>query len=140
MLWGVPSPAANNFDNAVEVLFWELSLAANCADEGSSTSFSETCKARRRMGTGTDGRSLDLDVFLLLGPVVVADKAASGLELLEGPAELNDACAVFAEIDAVGGPEENIDLEGVVKSVDCGVVSPLLEGTGRWLPDAAICC
>ncbi len=83
------------------------------------------------MGTGTGGRSLDLDVFLLLEPAFVAESAASGLELLDGPAELRDACAVFADTEAVGGPEEKIDLEGVLNSEDCGVVSPLVGGTGR---------
>ena len=96
--------------------------------EGSSTSF---CRLRRLIGTGTGGRSLDLDVFLRLEPALVADKAASGLELLEGPAELNDACAVLADTEAVGGPEENIDLEGVLNNDDCGVVSPVGDGAGK---------
>jgi hypothetical protein len=131
MVRGVPSPAANSFDNAVDVLFCELSLVANWVVEGSSTSFSDSGRLRLLRGTGTGGRSLDLDVFLLLELALVADSAASGLELPEGPAELKDACAVFADTDAVGGPEENMDLEGVLKSEDCGVVSPLLEVTGR---------
>lgn len=77
------------------------------------------------------GRSLDRDVFLRLDPALVAESAASGLELLEGPAELNDACAVLAESEAVGGPEEKMDLGGVLNSEDCGAVSPLVGGTGR---------
>jgi activator of 2-hydroxyglutaryl-CoA dehydratase len=92
------------------------------------------------MGTITGGGSLGLDVFLLLGPALVADSAASGLELLEEPAELNDACAVFADSEAVGGPEEKIDLEGVLKSVDDWVVSLVVDGTGRELVEPAICC
>ncbi len=83
------------------------------------------------MGIGTGVRSFDLDVFLRLEPPFVADKAASGLELLEGPAELNDACAVLAETEAVGGPEEKIDLEGVLNNDGCGVVSPLGDGAGK---------
>jgi hypothetical protein len=67
------------------------------------------------------GSSLDLDVVLLLELALVADNAASGLVDPEGPAELKDACAVFADTEAVGGPEENIDLAGVVNRVDCGV-------------------
>lgn len=96
--------------------------------EGSSTSF---CKVRRLIGTGIGARSFDLDVFLRLEPAFVADKAASGLELPEGPAELKDACAVLADTEAVGGPEENIDLEGVLNNDDCGVVSPLGDGAGK---------
>jgi hypothetical protein len=83
------------------------------------------------VGTVADGRSPDLEVFLRLEPTLVADRAASGLELLEGPAELKDAWAVFADTEAVGGPEEKIDLEGVVNNVDCGVQSPLVGGTSR---------
>ena len=95
------------------------------------------------MGTGTctGAGSLDLDGFLLLEPTLVADSAARGLELLEGPAELNEASAVFADTEAVGGPEEKIDLEGVLNKEDCGVVSPVVVGgTGGWFVDAAICC
>jgi hypothetical protein len=83
------------------------------------------------MGTCTGGRSLDRDGFLLLEPAFVADSAASGLELFDGPAELKDACAVFADTEAVGGPEEKIDLEGVLNSEDCGVDSVLVGKVGR---------
>lgn len=115
----------------VDVLFGELSLAVNWVFVGSSTSFSEICNVRRLMGTGAGGISLGLDMFLLLEPALVADSAASGLELLEGPAELNDACAVFADSEAVGGPEEKIDLEGLLNSDDCGVVSPVVARVAR---------
>lgn len=47
-----------------------------------------------------------------------ADSAAKGLELLEGIAELKDAWAVFADTDAVGRPEEKIDMGGGSKNVD----------------------
>jgi hypothetical protein len=115
----------------VDVLFCELSPGANWAEEGSSTSFSEICRLRRLVGTGMGGRSLDRDVILLLEPALVAERAASGLELHEGPAELNDACAVLAESEAVGGPEEKMDLEGVLNSEDCCVTSELGGETGR---------
>jgi hypothetical protein len=115
----------------VDVLFCELSPGANWAEEGSSTSFSEICRLRRLVGTGMGGRSLDRDVILLLEPALVAERAASGLELHEGPAELSDACAVLAESEAVGGPEEKMDLEGVLNSEDCWVTSELGGETGR---------
>lgn len=54
----------------------------------------------------------------LLELAFVAVKAARGRDVLEGPAELNEASAVLAETEAVGGPEENMDLEGVVKGPD----------------------
>lgn len=116
MLLGIPSPAPNSFDNAIDVVFCELSLAMNWLVEGSSTSFSEIGRLRRLMGTGTGARSIVRDVFLLLDPALVADSAARGLELPDGPAELREACAVFADTEAVGGPEEKIDRDGVLKN------------------------
>ena len=45
--------------------------------------------------------------------------AESGLEGLAGEGALIEACAVFTEIEEVGGPDENIERLGVLNSVDC---------------------
>ena len=93
------------------------------------------------IGTGKGGSSLDLVVLLLrLDAVLVAESAASGLEVLDEAAELIEAWAVLAESDAVGGPDENMDLVGVLNMVVCGVVSPDPEESGTWPAEAAICC
>jgi hypothetical protein len=83
-------------------------------------SFSGRGCVRRLNGKGPEeagAGSLTLAVLRRLVFPLEADNAASGLELLEGIAELKDAWAVFADTDAVGGPEEKIDLGGGSKNV-----------------------
>ena len=45
-------------------------------------------------------------------------RADSGLVGLTGEGELMDACAVLADMDEVGGPEEKMDRLGVLKRED----------------------
>lgn len=75
---------------------------------------------RRLRGKGpevTGDASLTLAVPRRTVLPLEADKAAKGLELLDGIAELRDAWAVFADTDAVGGPEEKIERGGGSKKV-----------------------
>ena len=86
-------------------------------------SFSGMGIVRRLKGKGpglTDGGSLTLAAVRRLVLPLEADKAAKGLELLDGIAELKDAWAVLADTDAVGGPDEKIDLGGGSKNMACG--------------------
>lgn len=118
---GFPSLPVNSLDNVVEACCKVKSVSTGGLVEGSSTSFSGRGNVRRRKGRGPDvigGGSLPLAVFRRLILPLEADRAASGLELLEGVAELKDACAVFADTEAVGGPEEKIDIGGGSKKVD----------------------
>ena len=83
-------------------------------------SFSGMGKVRRLRGKGmaaTGGWSATLTALRRLEVPLEADRAAKGLELLEGIAELRDAWAVFADTEAVGGPEEKMDLGGGSKKV-----------------------
>jgi hypothetical protein len=110
----------------VEVCWSVKSVSTGGLVEGSSISFSGRGSARRLKGSGPEvagGGSLALAALRRLMPPLEADSAAKGLELLEGVAELKDAWAVFADTDAVGGPEEKIDMGGGSKNVDCEAVS-----------------
>jgi hypothetical protein len=104
----------------VEVCCSADSISPDTTVDGSSTSFSGRGSVRRLKGKGlevTGGGSLLLGALRLLVLPLEADKAARGLELLDGIAELKEAWAVFADTDAVGGPEEKIDLGGGSKNV-----------------------
>ena len=116
----VGSLAAKSLDNVVEVYCCAISGSGATVFDGSSTSFSGTGSARLLEGkepemTGTG--SLALDALRRLELPFPADRAASGLELLDGIAELRDAWAVFADTDAVGGPDVKIERGGGSKKV-----------------------
>ena len=114
------SLAANNRDKAVDVCCGAKSVSIGTVVEGSSLSFSGIGNVRRLRGKGPDAigdGSFTLTVPRRVVLPLEADKEAKGLELLDGIAELRDAWAVFADTDAVGGPEEKIDRGGGSKKV-----------------------
>ena len=80
--------------------------------EGSSTSFS-ACDNRGLLG-GFDSSAAKGTCFLLIfnEGLVRADK---GIEEFPCGGALIEAWAVMADTEDVGGPEENMDLLGVVK-------------------------
>lgn len=112
---------ANSLDKVVEVGCSVRSVSAGGFVEGSSISFSGRGSVRRLKGSSAavvGGGSLILALLRRLMFALEADSAAKGLELLEDIAELKDAWAVFADTDAVGRPEEKIDMGGGSKNVD----------------------
>ena len=66
------------------------------------------------------------------------DKAANGLELLEGTAGLIDAWAVLADTDAIAGPVKKMDLGGGSNNDPCADGS-VRGGDGTWPADTARC-
>jgi len=117
---------ANSLDKVVEVCCNVKSVSTGKFVEGSSISFSGRGSPPRLKGGGAaviGGGSLALEVLRLLVFALDADSAAKGLELLEDIAELKDAWAVLADTDAVGGPEEKIDMAGGSKNVGCVTAS-----------------
>lgn len=62
-------------------------------------------------------------------------KADNGLDEFPGGGALIEACAVLADTEAVGGPEEKIERLGVLKSEDCcadgATVARSSSGVGR---------
>lgn len=105
---------ANSLVRAVGVT--PLGFCMDCGiAEGSSTSFSSGCIVRRLDGGGgecsEEGKAFFRAVFGN-GAAVKADRGREALA--EDAAELMEACAMFADTDAVGGPDEKIDRLGVV--------------------------
>lgn len=60
-------------------------------------------------------------------------RADNGPTEFTGGGALMDACAVFEEMEEVGGPDENIDRVGVVKSeVGCPKAVGMLTSMSDW--------
>ena len=63
-------------------------------------------------------------------------RADSGWVGWTGDGELIDACAVLADNEEVGGPEEKIDLLGVLNNDIVGVGEAILVGFGTCVGEA----
>lgn len=68
---------------------------------------------------------------LLIGLLEGVVSAKRGLEELDGVVALMEACAVFTESEEVGGPEQNMERAGVLKSVCCGALLDELPVSGK---------
>ena len=111
MLWS-ESLGAKSFDKVAGV---GSTASSGGSVDVSSASFSGTWILGRLDEAGTPGSLL---LFFLLEDVEGAVKTDSGREMVEGRARLIEAWAVFTETDAVAGPEEKMDLEGVLNRGD----------------------
>jgi hypothetical protein len=104
---------------------------------GSSTSFSELsrgCLVLDAAGEPETIVSVALKLIRRLPPAFVS--AAREPELLEDTAALRDARAVFAETEAVGGPDTKIERNGGSNEA-VGSGSPY-GGPWIWFDDAAL--
>jgi len=121
----VPSLATKSRASAAEVFVVALSNAPVVLAVGSSTSFSRCNKGYLLTNVvgGMEGGISPRRIFIrLLPPAFV--KAATGFVLLDAIALLSDAWAVFADTDAVGGPETKIERRGGSNEVGEVAISP----------------